>query len=145
MKELINSLETFLEQAEPFRDKAEWNDLCLMAEELIEKHNDRGYAEVVEVYSFDEFWDDYDKKVGSKAKLQKKWAKLSNKKKMQIKEYIPLYRQAQPDKRYRKNPETFLNNESWNDEIISAKKGPVAHDYKQSILNKLRAGINAEV
>ena len=33
-------------------------------------------------------------------------------------EHIPKYKQAQPDKKFRKNPETFLNNKSWNDEII---------------------------
>jgi hypothetical protein len=33
-------------------------------------------------------------------------------------EYIPNYRAATPDKTYRKNPETFLNNKSWNDELI---------------------------
>ena len=33
--------------------------------------------------------------------------------------YIELYKQSQPDKQFRKNPETFLNNKSWNDEIIN--------------------------
>ena len=33
-------------------------------------------------------------------------------------EYIPKYKQAQPDKQYRKNPETFLRNRSWEDELI---------------------------
>ncbi len=32
--------------------------------------------------------------------------------------YIPKYKAAQPNKQYRKNPETFLNNKSWNDELI---------------------------
>jgi len=27
-----------------------------------------------------------------------------------------------PDKQYRKNPETYLNNKSWNDEIIGNNK-----------------------
>ena len=31
----------------------------------------------------------------------------------------PLYVKAQPDKQYRKNPETFLRNKSWHDEIIN--------------------------
>ena len=32
--------------------------------------------------------------------------------------YIPQYKQCQPDKKYRKNPETFLNQKAWNDELI---------------------------
>lgn len=74
-----------------------------------------------DVYSFDEFWDDYAKKVGDKDKLRNKWSKLSQADKLKIKEYIPKYKKAQPDKKYRKNPETFLNNKSWYDEIISAE------------------------
>jgi hypothetical protein len=33
-------------------------------------------------------------------------------------EHVAKYKQAQPDKKFRKNPETYLNNKSWNDEII---------------------------
>ena len=73
---------------------------------------------IEDIYPFDDFWNDYDKKVGSKSKLEKKWNKLSDKDKIKIKDFIPNYKLSQPDKKYRKNPETFLNNESWNDEII---------------------------
>lgn len=86
------------------------------------------------VYSFDKFWSDYDKKIGSKSKLGKKWNKISDSDKLKIKEYIPRYKAAQPEKQYRKNPETFLNNEGWNDEIIT-KGGindePERKQYKQ--------------
>lgn len=67
---------------------------------------------------FYSFWDAYDKKVG-KDKCVKLWAKLGKKDKEACMEYIPHYKAAQPDKQYRKNPETFLRNKSWNDEIIS--------------------------
>lgn len=87
--------------------------------------NDNNYNNNIyrsnDVYSFDEFWDDYAKKVGDKDKLRNKWSKLSKADKLKIKEYIPKYKKAQPDKKYRKNPETFLNNKSWYDEIISAE------------------------
>jgi len=33
--------------------------------------------------------------------------------------FIPLYIKERPNKQYRKNPETFLRNKSWNDEIIT--------------------------
>jgi len=72
--------------------------------------------------SFSDFWNLYDKKVGSKGKIEKKWNALSQKTKEQIIQYLPLYLKATPDKAYRKNPETFLNNESWEDEIIPKTK-----------------------
>lgn len=71
---------------------------------------------------FYDFWDLYDKKVGSKKKLEKKWEKISEEDRTKIREYIPRYKKSQPDKMFRKNPETFLNNESWNDEIINESK-----------------------
>ncbi len=71
-----------------------------------------------EEYSFDTFWDLYDKKRGDKDKLRKKWEGFSLKVRKSIIEYIPKYKQAQPDKKYRKDPQTFLNNHSWEDELI---------------------------
>lgn len=71
-----------------------------------------------DIISFDRFWNLYDKKVGRKDKIESKWNKLSNQTRKAIIEYIPKYIDSQPDKKYRKNPETFLNNKSWNDEII---------------------------
>ena len=35
-----------------------------------------------------------------------------------MKEHIPKYKIQQPEKRFRKNPDTYINNKSWNDEII---------------------------
>lgn len=70
--------------------------------------------------SFNQFWDLYDKKVGDRVRIKKKWDKLSNTNKKVIIKYIPLYKSSQPDKKYRKNPETFLNQKSWNDEIIQS-------------------------
>jgi uncharacterized protein YdaU (DUF1376 family) len=67
---------------------------------------------------FDFFWNDYDKKVGDKSRLKSKWNKLSDNDRNQIMNYLPLYIEAVPDKQFRKNPETFLNNKSWLDEIV---------------------------
>lgn len=69
---------------------------------------------------FEWFWNDYDKKVGAKDKLKKKWNKLTDEERQNAMNYLELYKQAVPDKQFRKNPETFLNNKSWNDEIIRA-------------------------
>lgn len=92
--------------------------------------------EEYEFYPFEEFWNDYDKKVGEKEKLSRKWEKVSIKDRKAIKEYIPKYKAHQPDKKFRKNPETFLNNKGWNDELISALpvvRGQVRHQKGVSI------------
>jgi hypothetical protein len=68
---------------------------------------------------FEWFWNDYDKKVGDKQKLKKKWIKLTDEERQNAMNYIDLYKQSVPDKQFRKNPETFINNKSWNDEIIN--------------------------
>ena len=78
--------------------------------------------------NFDTFWCLYDKKVG-RDKCLRLWNKLSAADKQACLDYIPLYKQAQPTKQYRKNPETFLRNKSWNDEIIYRTNGkPTATD-----------------
>ncbi len=71
------------------------------------------------IICFDEFWELYDKKVGDKQRLEVKWKKLSDSDRSAIMKYIPKYKEVRPDKTFRKNPETFLNNKSWNDELIS--------------------------
>ena len=84
--------------------------------------------------SFILFWNMYDKKVGLKEKIEKKWNKLSDDDKKKIFEYIPKYKESQPDKQYRKNPDTFLNNKSWNDELIPKNGTPKqpGHNTKMS-------------
>lgn len=69
---------------------------------------------------FEWFWKDYDKKVGAKDKLKKKWNKLTDEERQNAMNYIELYKQSVPDKQFRKNPETFINNKSWNDELIKS-------------------------
>ena len=78
--------------------------------------------------SFDVFWKLYDKKVG-KVKAQKLYEALSDKDRKAALEYIPLYVSSQPDKQYRKNPETFLRNRAWEDELIPRYE--TTHTYQQ--------------
>lgn len=66
---------------------------------------------------FNRFWDLYDKKVGEKDKLFCKWQKLKDADKVKIFETLPNY-VASTKKQFRKNPESYFNNNSWNDEII---------------------------
>lgn len=74
---------------------------------------------------FDIFWDLYDKKVGDKVKLKKKWDSLTDKERETAITHIPLYKKSKPDKQFRKDPQTYLNNKSFNDEIIGIRDAVV--------------------
>jgi hypothetical protein len=90
--------------------------------------------------SFDDFWNLYDKKKGDKIKLEKKWRSFTNQEREAAMEYIPKYKEAQPDKLFRKDPATFLNNKSWNDEIIQSRRNgsnvPAKRSYKDLYAEK---------
>lgn len=78
---------------------------------------------------FENFWILYDKKT-DKPKAISKWNLLSKIDKEKIMEYIPLYKISQPDKKFRKDPCTFLNNRSWENEIIFQKtENPLQHEF----------------
>ena len=70
--------------------------------------------------SFLLFWNLYDKKVGKDACL-KLWRRLPKRERKLILEYVPLYVKACPDKKYRKNPSTFLRQKAWYDELIPSE------------------------
>jgi hypothetical protein len=71
-------------------------------------------------FQFEDFWDLYDKKVGDRDKINKKWQALTDLDRAAAINYIPGYIASRPDKQFRKDPTTFLNNKSWNDEIIQS-------------------------
>lgn len=77
---------------------------------------------------FNQFWDLYDKKI-ERDKCERKWNALKDEDRVLIMEYIPKYKKAQPDKQYRKNPDTFFNNKSWLDEIVTPE--PVKTGFQQ--------------
>lgn len=72
-----------------------------------------------ECVSFEEFWNLYDKKVGDIDKIRIKWNKLQYQTQLIAIDHIKKYKIAQPNKKYRKNPDTYLNNKGYYDEIIS--------------------------
>lgn len=63
------------------------------------------------------FWNPYGKKI-NRFKCLKIWNQLSKEAKEKIKCHVPEYVLSTPNLSFRKNPLTYLNNESWNDEII---------------------------
>lgn len=92
-----------------------------------EKEKEGDSFEFLPYPTFDDFWTEYDKKIGEKEKLKLKFDKLSQEEKEKIMLYIPEYKKSQPNKIYRKNPDTFLNNKSWNDELIILSKNGIKH------------------
>lgn len=89
---------------------------------------------------FETFWELYDKKV-EKDSCTAKWVKLTNQEREDAMKYIPLYVKATPEKKFRKNPETFLNNKSWQDEIIVSGQILEKGDKTSNVLNEFDAAV----
>jgi hypothetical protein len=70
---------------------------------------------------FEEFWTLYDKKVERKS-CYNKFIKLDLEVIEKIINVVPFYVKLTPDIKYRKNPETWINGECWNDEIKDSKQ-----------------------
>jgi hypothetical protein len=70
---------------------------------------------------FEQFWNLYDKKVERKSCFNK-FMKLDLKVIEKIINVVPFYVKSTPDLKYRKNPETWINGECWNDEIKETDK-----------------------
>lgn len=89
-------------------------------EEVIEKEEEKE-TKIEICPTFNDFWELYDKKVG-KENSQLLWINLLQAEKETIMRYLPDYINSTPDIRFRKNPEKFLAQRSWNDEIIREKQ-----------------------
>lgn len=96
------------------------------SDSLFKNETDSDVHEVSIFPSFEDFWNAYDKKVDPKTS-KGLWLKLTQDMKEKIMNYLPDYKLAEPNKKYRKNPETFLRNESWNDEIIKHNGNQQTH------------------
>lgn len=93
-----------------------------------------------ETSDFDLFWDAYDKKA-DRSKCKKKWNKLKQEEKDKIMNTLPAYVLSTPDKQYRKNPSTYLNNKSWENEINIKSKDEIE---KETINRELNNGKEIE-
>ena len=69
------------------------------------------------LFMFVEFWDLYDKKKG-RPKCEGLWKKLTGTEVDLIFNNLPSYVLSTPEKQFRSNPETWLRNKGWNDEVI---------------------------
>ena len=73
-----------------------------------------------EIDGFDEFWTIFDKKV-EKPQAEKSWKRIKPSIELQLTIYAAArkYVQSTPEKKYCKNPSTWLNNQCWNDEVVT--------------------------
>ena len=67
-------------------------------------------------FSFEEFWDKYNKKIDKK-KCEKIYSRLKELDKQMIKDTIVLYLKANNDPKFRKYPQTYLNGRNWEDDL----------------------------
>ena len=131
---------------EEFKEKQEEE----LTEKIISILEAKGYKvtappkQIKDEYTFERAWNLYDKKVGCKAKLEKKWNSMSQKDRKAAIVYIPLYVISQPDKQYRKNFQTFLNQRGWEDELIGATPPPASVNEQSSEISQLIARTEAE-
>lgn len=73
-------------------------------------------------HDFDYWWKLYGKAVGRKD-CEKKWAKMTVKEREDCIAATPAYVASTPDKQFRKNPLSYINQKAWNDEIIPRNNG----------------------
>lgn len=84
-----------------------------------EKRQEKIKEEDLHVWpSFEDFWDKYDKKVG-KPKALTFWKKIDQGGREKIMAHLETY--TLTEKMYRKDPERYLKNKCWEDEVITIK------------------------
>ena len=92
-------------------------------------------------FLFEEFWNKYDKKV-DRDKCLKKWMKLKQGEIEKIFQNIEKYVESTPDKQFRKNPLTYLNSKSFENEIINKSIIGNSNNGKQSLFERHVAKFN---
>ena len=95
------------------------DNICKTYEKHMENENENINKDINNKINvpFEIFWNLYDKKE-DRIKCERKWNSLTNKEREEYIAKLPAYISSTPDKLYRKHPATYLNNKSWENEII---------------------------
>ena len=89
--------------------------------------------------AFDDVWNVYGKK-GNKKTSKAKYLKLSSKDRETLSENVGAYVLSTPDKQYRKNFETYINQEVWNDEVNNNEVNNGSNQQRKlSVVERVRA------
>lgn len=107
-------------QTEPSRDEniIEDDNKVNNEDKGVQGENEDTY-EVLDEFSFENVWAMYGRK-GNKKTSNRRWDALTNKAKQLAITHIPRYVDSTPNIQYRKNFETYINQEAWNDEILTS-------------------------
>jgi hypothetical protein len=89
---------------------------------------------------FSEWWDMYGKKI-DRTKCFNKWKKLTAKEQFDCIKATPAYVASTPDLQFRRHPMTYLNNKSWENQIIP-RNGTNKPTIEQQRLDKLADILN---
>lgn len=77
-------------------------------------------------FEFETFWKIYDKNIG-RFGCEKVWVTLSNEDRERVLKHVSDYVKSTPDKSFRKNPEKYLYEETWKDEVIFKQEKPLTN------------------
>lgn len=148
---LDEQMEGILETSEKRRDAANkrWNkkdatDMQVHASALqndADKSKRETREELDNIYSFDQFWNKYPKKV-AKGKCKEKFNKLEHKDREAIRTTLDSFIKYKPFADYtHPNPMTYLNQNRWEDEVPvpTVQKKSVADLQYDSIMSQIKA------
>lgn len=104
------------------------------------REDKRKEKKIIEI--FERFWILYDKKT-NKDKCFKKFLTLKAEEMEKIFIHLPNYVKSTPDKKFRKDPSTYLNNKSFNDEIIisNGQNGKQEQSFNEKFFNGTTEGL----
>ena len=94
-----------------------------------------------EEYPFDKIWEMYDKPIGDQEHLRQRWNALSHDDKKAIFSYVPLYVQARPERKYRKDFANFLTCRTW--ETTPINSADLQNENNQRCYQSIEARRNA--
>ncbi len=105
------------------RESGSISGSCIYKEKTKRKTNPPAAAGESETFPFADFWQAYGKKE-DKHKCEQRWNTLTAPERQAALAHVPGYVAATPEKRYRKNPLTYLNGKCWQDEETPADRSP---------------------
>lgn len=109
--------------------------------ELEEEPEHEGEPMVLVWPTFEDFWEKYDKKKG-KPKAEEIWEKIGQGAREKIMSHLDEYTKG--EKQYRKDPERYLKNKGWEDEIIYNTNGH-SKDRRQANTDSLKEALANDI
>lgn len=92
--------------------------ICLEARNIKSKKSKQPSDDIAKKLTlFGTWWNKYNKKTGREL-TQKKWINLTFEEIQTCLNVVDKYVESKPDKQFRKDPATYLNQKCWDDEII---------------------------